>query len=62
MWTAIISLALLTLALGAYVYSLRKQLRSLEDEVTNMKYIRVEKNGDGSYTIKSQDGKTIFDL
>lgn len=47
--------------LGIYLL-LRKRIRNLEDEITRMKYVFVQKEPDGSYTFTDRQGNKIFEL
>jgi len=55
MWVCLALLALLVLWLF-------RKLSAVQDELTNMRYIRVKENPGGGYTLTSQDGKDIFEL
>lgn len=59
---AIIVLGIVVVLLAYVCFKLNKKVAYLEDEVTNMRYIRVKQNIDGSYTLTSQDGKPMFEL
>lgn len=50
------------LLLIAAVVFLYKRSERQADEIVNMKYIKVEKQPDGGWTIKTRDGKSIFEL
>jgi hypothetical protein len=61
--TALISiLFVIILVMAFFLYRMHRKISALEDEVTNMRFIRVKENPDGSYTLTSQDGKPIFEL
>jgi hypothetical protein len=61
--TALISILFaLILVMAFFLYKMYRKISALEDEVTNMRFIRVKENPDGSYTLTSQDGKPIFEL
>lgn len=49
------------LLIAAVVFLYRRSERQA-DEITNMKYIKVEKHPDGGYTLTTRDGKSIFEL
>jgi hypothetical protein len=38
------------------------KIRKLEDQVTGMQFIKVEKTQDGGWKFTSRDGKSIFEL
>jgi len=55
-------LSILVAALIGAVVLLYRRLVKLSDDVVNMRYIKVEKQPDGGWSLKTRDGQPIFDL
>ena len=58
----LIVLSILNLGLIILAFFFWRVIARLRDEVTNMRYIKVLKNEDGSFTLTTRDGNTIFEL
>lgn len=56
----ILSLAAAFLLLA--VLNLHKRLRKAEDEILNMRYVKVEKLPDGGWKLTDRTGKPFFEL
>lgn len=62
MITIVTILALAVVALSVAVYLLWKKVDKLDDEVLNMRYIKVEKLPDGGHRLSDRTGKLIFEI
>jgi hypothetical protein len=52
----------LTIGCIASVIVMFGVILTLREEVTNQKYVKVEKLKDGGWSLKTRDGKSIFEL
>lgn len=62
MLTALIIAYVLIALLLVAVILLFMRLEGCKDDIVNMKFIKVEKQDDGGWSLKTRDGKPIFDL
>lgn len=60
--TILIFLIISVAALSISLLLLSKRLRKAEDEILNMRYVKVEKLPDGGWKLTDRTGKPFFEL